>query len=495
MPYSGAMTFATAPSSSPSQPSAAGSEDNALRFHRNGTFRVLQVADIQDGPHVHPDTLRLIGAAIRESKPDLVVFTGDQIRGYDAAYIDTFLRRRGEQPGLQVRFITRLEAALHGTPSRVAEAERLGRPAPPIDELLDETRQKVRDTFNGFLSPLIDAGVPFAATYGNHDFQCGILADEQDDIYREFPGCMNPKADTTTTPDHNAAPNPLAAEPGTFALPIHSSDGQRIAMSVTLINSGDYADKPEENDAAYSAYVRNSRGLDLADSDGYGTPSPKALSWLTTVQKELGRRNGDGAAVPSIAFQHIAPPEFYDCLKEVPAWTPYAVEGVRGHAGRCYALDTSVCRPGSHLGDQIGCADVNVGEVEALRSAGGYFGLYVGHDHKNSFVGHVHGLDLGYCPTCGFESYGPESRNRAIRLFEFREDDPAGYSTRLLTWGELVGRYSSDELRVFIENHLVTGASSLRNQLRRPAVLATVGIAFMLALRKVIASNRRHLDR
>ena len=108
--------------------------------------------------------------------------------------------------------------------------------------------------------------MPFAATYGNHDFQCGILADEQDDIYREYPGCLNPVD---------------SLEPGTFALPIEASDGSgRVAMSVMMVNSGDYAGKPEENDAQYPAYVVNPRGLDLADADGYGTPTPKAIEWL-----------------------------------------------------------------------------------------------------------------------------------------------------------------------------------------------------------------------
>lgn len=64
-----------------------------LRFNSDGTFRVLQMADIQDGPNVREDTIRLIEAAIKKTHPDLIVFTGDQIRGYDPAYIDTFLRR------------------------------------------------------------------------------------------------------------------------------------------------------------------------------------------------------------------------------------------------------------------------------------------------------------------------------------------------------------------------------------------------------------------
>lgn len=480
-----------------------------LRFREDGSFRVLQMADIQDGPNVLPDTIRLIREAIRKADPDLVVFTGDQIRGYDPAYIDTFLRRRGEEPGARVRAVTEVEAKLRGIKRRAGnrvnnrllamksdgsnpDVQQTASTASTtstlvysttsdpqdvpttLDELMDETRDKVRRTFAGFLGPVIEAEVPFAATYGNHDFQCGILADEQDGIYREFPGCLNPVD---------------SLEPGTFALPIEASDGSgRVAMSVMMVNSGDYAGKPEENDAQYPAYVVNPRGLDLADSDGYGTPSPEAIDWLGAVQSELGERNGDGKPVPAIAFQHIPPQEFYDCLKEVPAWTPNAVEGARTHAGHCYVLNHEICRPGSRLGEAIGCADENVGEVDALREAGGYFALFCGHDHKNAFVGHAHGIDLGYAPTCGFECYGPKSRYRGIRLFEFHESNPAGYVTRMLTWGDLVGRYSSNEVRVWFEDHCVTGAISMRNELRRPQVFAVLSGAMSLGFMAVIRS-------
>lgn len=568
---------------------------NSLRFREDGSFRVLQMADVQDGPDVLPDTIRLIREAIRKADPDLVVFTGDQIRGYDPAYIDTFLRRRGEQPGARVRAVTKVEAGLQnaaqsarqcardlqkhlvirpfggtsgtggagsnpednaiwdmrddsdatesfdtsatavstgtsaqqphagsvvsapqsdiaqpGTDAAQYTAQGVPQDSPQttstlvystqstpeseqhqprttqprmLDELMDETRAKVRRTFNGFLGPVVEAKVPFAATYGNHDFQCGILADEQDDIYREFPGCLNP-ADSL--------------EPGTFALPIESSDGSgRVAMSVMMVNSGDYATEsgepgaPKERDAQYPAYLANSRGLDLADSDGYGTPTPEAIDWLKSVQVELGRRNGDGKPVPAIAFQHIPPQEFYDCLKEVPAWTPNAVEGARTHAGHCYVLNHEVCRPGSRLGEAIGCADENVGEVDAMREAGGYFALFCGHDHKNAFVGHVHGLDLGYAPTCGFECYGPKSRYRGIRLFEFHENNPAGYVTRMLTWGDLVGRYPSNEVRVWFEDHCVTDAVSMRNELRRPEVFAVLAGAMSLGFAAIVRSLLR----
>ena len=319
-----------------------------LRFREDGSFRVLQMADIQDGPNVLPDTIRLIREAIRKADPDLVVFTGDQIRGYDPAYIDTFLRRRGEEPGARVRAVTEIEAKIRGikrhpvirkTSDRVADRlTEAGKPVPAalldpdtvtnavaaagadstdvittsevgdsvetsptpetvstlvystqsgkaspahetpatLDELMIETREKVRRTFSGFLGPVVEAGVPFAATYGNHDFQCGILADEQDDIYREYPGCLNPDD---------------SLEPGTFALPVESSDGSgRVAMSVMMVNSGDYAGKPEENDAQYPAYVVNPRGLDLADADGVDA-AHKVLGAKGRAQEDRGDDN------------------------------------------------------------------------------------------------------------------------------------------------------------------------------------------------------------
>ncbi|MFC2351605.1 MAG: serine/threonine protein phosphatase, partial [Scardovia wiggsiae] len=64
-----------------------------LQFHRSGKFRILQFADIQDGPHVNKDTVRLIAAACDSARPDIVIFSGNQIAGYDPAYAGTFINR------------------------------------------------------------------------------------------------------------------------------------------------------------------------------------------------------------------------------------------------------------------------------------------------------------------------------------------------------------------------------------------------------------------
>lgn len=453
-----------------------------LRFRRDGTFTVLQMTDIQDGPDVNDDTIALIRAAIAKADPDLAVFTGDQIRGYDPAYMYTFRRRRDDACGDHVRPITRVESVLYGHPDVMDP-----------DRALDHARGCVADTLSRFLAPLVDAHVPFAVTYGNHDFQCGVPIAEQDDLYRRFPGCLNPDAIDDATP--------LTLAPGTFTLPVLSSDASVTAMAVTLVDSGDYIDattscptSPDRRSASPIArvvrrIVDRISSIDLADSSGYGLPSPRALDWLGAVQRRLAAEAGH--PVPSIVFQHIPTQEFYDCLREVPPSTANAVEGKRTHAGRCYALDRRVCRPGSVLGEGISCPDTNCGEVDVLRDAGGYFALFAGHDHKNAFVGHADGLDLGYSPTCGFGCYGPRTALRGIRMFTFHEDDPAAYDTRVLTYGELLGHRCGNELYTFVGDHLIVDGVSARDQLRRPHVrvaAAALAIAFIAHLLR----HRRH---
>ena len=57
-----------------------------LRFH-DGKFRIMQVADTQDTQVTSKDTLRFLAAALDHARPDLVVFTGDQFKGYGVSFL------------------------------------------------------------------------------------------------------------------------------------------------------------------------------------------------------------------------------------------------------------------------------------------------------------------------------------------------------------------------------------------------------------------------
>ncbi|WP_436406082.1 serine/threonine protein phosphatase [Bifidobacterium mongoliense] len=395
-----------------------------LQFHNSGKFRVLQLADIQDGPKVASDTVRLIAAALDAARPDVVVLSGNQIAGYDEAYAPTFRKRRWN--GGWNRMSRRQE-------ERYAAS-------------LRHTHDLVRQGIEQFLKPMIDRGIPWAVTYGNHDFQCGLDNAELDAIYREFPGCLNPESTATgygrpRTSPVSGLPDEriLPCEPGTFALPVCDVDRTHTVLGLVMVDSGDY---------------------DLLG--GYGAPSPRALAFLADAPKMLGAR--------CMAFQHIPVPQYYRLLKEVSATTAHAVEGYRAFSGRHFVIDETTTLPGSYLGEGVSCPDQDSGEFDVLHAAR-YFALAAGHDHRNRFVGKVDGVALAATPTCGFGSYGPAPAQRAVRLIEFDTRHPHDPRTQLLEFGALCGKPGSHKAYTYALNSTAPSPGETIDLLDRPGLI------------------------
>ncbi len=149
-----------------------------LSFNENGKFRILQFADVQECATVSPDTIKLMTLAIEREKPDLIVFTGDQIYGIHPSFYNK----------------SRKEQALRVLKEIIAPCEK--------------------------------AGVPFAVTYGNHDSQVGLKNHEQADVYAESPYNISgvPRSDT---------------DRGTFRLPLYADD--RHVFDVYLFDSNGQA--------------------------------------------------------------------------------------------------------------------------------------------------------------------------------------------------------------------------------------------------------------
>lgn len=105
-----------------------------LKF-KNDSFKIMQIADTQEGRKVSPDTLDLINNALNREKPDLVVYSGDQIWGKHAF--------RGD-------------------------------------------KNAVKNTLDVLTKPVRDRGIDFTVCFGNHDRQVGLTNQEQFDIYKSF---------------------------------------------------------------------------------------------------------------------------------------------------------------------------------------------------------------------------------------------------------------------------------------------------------------------
>lgn len=397
-----------------------------LQFHTSGKFRVLQVADIQAGAKVAKDTIRLIGASLDAVRPDLVVFTGNQIAGYDSAFAPTFRKRRWSPA------------------NEFDDAEAAA-------EAMSRTRDLVQSAIGQFLQPLIDRKVPFAVTYGNHDFQCGLDNAELDAIYRGFPGCVNPtpgvEADVLPVDSllHDQVVYPHAV--GTFALPVADPDNKRTVLGLVILDSGDYV-----------------------HGGGFSGPSEDTLGFLREVPRLIGAKSG--------VFQHLPLPEYYGLLKPVSSTTAYAMQGYRGHASQYYVLDEEKVRPGGYLGEGISCPDESdefaiLSERDAT-DAPLYIGVATGHDHRNGFVGELDGVLMTATPTCGFDTYGPAPAKRATRLIEFDIRHPYEPRTQLLEFGELVGKPSSKKAYTYALNAKPPQEGEGDDLLRKPSLWAQI---------------------
>ena len=113
-----------------------------------------------------------------------------------------------------------------------------------------------------------------------------------------------------------------------------------------------------------------------------------------------------------------------------------AIPAFRIHKGEHYKIDETKCVEGSVLLEPPSIPDINTGEFEALSEKGDVLGVYVGHDHKNSYVGKVGNIDVGFTQSAVFNVYG-NGKQRGVRCFVLDENDPRNYKTYTKTYEQL----------------------------------------------------------
>ena len=119
------------------------SADDKLQFNADGSFRIMQIADIQDGPLLLEIVRDFFKHVIPAEKPDLIVLTGDNISAGGST------------------------VGIHAT-----------------DLLLVET------AIDRFMSIFEENDVPVAVVFGNHDAEQLVTKEEQMAIYQKYDNCI-----------------------------------------------------------------------------------------------------------------------------------------------------------------------------------------------------------------------------------------------------------------------------------------------------------------
>lgn len=169
---------------------------NEIRFRPDGKLIVMQVSDTQDLKFVRKAMVYMLDKAYDKLKPDLVLFTGDNILGNHL---------------LDSRFGTRQVASGKAATKRIME-----------------------ESLRHIIKPLDERKIPFAMIYGNHDDMNLVSKDEQAEIYRKSPTCL-----PMNTENKNL-------DCDTYNIPILSSDGTKVLFNFWMLDTAWYDQKEDK---------------------------------------------------------------------------------------------------------------------------------------------------------------------------------------------------------------------------------------------------------
>ena len=355
-------------------PMTAKAADNNLKFDADGKFKIVVFADTQDQYPVHASLIQRMELALERENPDLVVFTGDQ---------------------------TELN--------------------------IKEVEGDFRRTVEQILQPVVDAGVPYAFVFGNHDNQSYYSGQKTDKdamlaVYQSIGDCR------TTDPV------PGLTGTGTCNIPIYSSDGSNIAFNLWMMDSNTYID------------VNNT-------SLGHDNPHEDQLAWLQETNAALNAQ--EGKTINSILFQHVPMPEIYNLLAEDE-------NGGATYNGKKYGLALNPNYATGVINEYPApCPEqYSQGEFDVIKGMGNVLGVFTGHDHTNDFQGTYDGVTMTNVPGMTYFSYGKEEV-RGYGVIELDENDLSKYDYHTVKYTTLdeeaeISRETTydvyDEIRKIIEN-------------------------------------------
>lgn len=251
--------------------------------------------------------------------------------------------------------------------------------------------EEVKQAINNVVLPMEERRIPWALTFGNHDEDSTGKTgfDEADMIafINQYTYNRNTEGAKVTGTSNQV-------------LTIGSSSGNKDAFAIWLLDSGRYA--PET----------------IAGQNFEGYPDWDWLrfdqvEWYAQASRELEERRG--TKVPGLVFQHIALHEYRSM------WFSSIDSRTDSDHARAKAKHSIL---GERNEDECP-GPFNSGMFNAMLHRGDVRGLFVGHDHINTYSGNYYGIELGYSPATGFAPYGldglDKNKLRGARVFTLEE--------------------------------------------------------------------------
>lgn len=312
---------------------------------------------------------------------------------------------------------------------------------------IKDGERKVREVINSFVTPMEERRIPFCITYGNHDDDGSVSKDTQTEFYKSYscsrfgtPRCEDDKA--------------------TYSLQIFSSDKAKEIFNLYLIDSN-----KKEPDGSYSPVKK------------------EQIEWYRSERERL--KKNTGTYLPSFVFQHIPVPEFYDILIKCKKKEKGSVEAFKSRKNTFWKLSDKAIADGGFMHESPAVPEINNGQFDALKEKGDIIGLFVGHDHINSFVADKDGIDLGYCQGAGFNTYGP-GKKRGVRIYVLDENNIRNYNTYTVTMGELCNYKPAKPVKEFIFTHMPSSLDQGIKMAKKVGIAAAITASVCILEKKLL---------
>lgn len=232
--------------------------------------------------------------------------------------------------------------------------------------------------------------IPFGVTFGNHDNEQGLSRTQLFDIIKTIPYNL-----TDSVAGVSGASN--------YILPIKSSDGSKDATILYCMDSHSYSQ------------IKGIGGYDYIKFD--------QIQWYRENSAKYTKQNG-GTPIPSLAFFHIALPEYNQAASDETA----ILVGTRKERA---------CAP-----------QLNSGLFTSMKEMGDIQGVFVGHDHDDDYAVYWKGILLAYGRYTGGDTVYNNLSNGA-RVIEMTEGEN-GFTTWIrLKDNEIINKvnYPSDFIK------------------------------------------------
>lgn len=160
--------------------------ERKIQFPKSGKLTIMQVSDPQDMHIVRSAMTQMLNAAYDKVKPDLIVFTGDNILG------------------------NHIDDAIIG---------------PMKNKKREITEKRIKKALAHILKPVEKRKIPFCMVYGNHDDRNDLSKQEQADCYKDYEYFFGLNSDE---PELDC---------DTYNVPIYDSKGEKVIYNLWLMDS------------------------------------------------------------------------------------------------------------------------------------------------------------------------------------------------------------------------------------------------------------------